>query len=157
MTDCSGDLPVTHRYLTVVNTAAHGTPLRPLRTRRSRTTPPLPPLALDALLAIAFGECHGTAIADAINGRHAHKVTLGAVYSVVRLLETDRLIEWCPCRVGNVDTRTRCFSLTLHGRERLRAEARRLKTVLAMTKKLGVVEREQHSGSGSGRRRPAAR
>lgn len=105
---------------------------RSLRTDRRRTTPPLPPLALDVLLAVASDACHAMAIADALNSRHAHRVTENAVSCALRVLEQDGLIDPCQCRAERPRPRTRCFCLNPLGQDVLALETKRLRAVLAM-------------------------
>lgn len=117
---------------------------RSLRTTRRRTTPPLAPLSLDVLLAVAIDACHATAIADALNSRHAHRVTENAVSCVLRVLEEDGLIDVCRCRAERPRPRTRCFALNALGQDVLGQEMQRLQSVLAMATESGSVTADAH-------------
>jgi DNA-binding PadR family transcriptional regulator len=101
---------------------------------------PLTPATFHILLSLSDGERHGYAIMTEVAERTSGKVKLGpgTLYTSLKRLVENGVVEETGERGSNNDERRRYYKLTPHGRAVARAEARRLEEMLglARTKRL---------------------
>ncbi len=105
----------------------------------ARTTPedflPLSPADLQLLLVLMEGACHAYAISKSVEGKERGHVPLeiGSLYRMLARLNEWSLIDDEPAGGPNPDGPPRkVFRITELGREVVRAEAQRLRSVLAV-------------------------
>ena len=107
--------------------------MRP-NTPEPRSFLPLTPIVLQVLLALADDPRHGYAVIREVNERTDGLIRLrtGTLYTVLQRLLDDGLIENAsrPVRASD-DERRRYYRLTPIGRAVLKAEALRLRAVVA--------------------------
>lgn len=102
---------------------------------------PIPALALDVLIAIALGACHGRLIVDHIHDRHGSQAASGGqVYGMLRrLLDGGFVVETTRCASSNASgQQTRCVAVTDRGRELARTEVERLRAVVSAFERAGL-------------------
>jgi DNA-binding PadR family transcriptional regulator len=133
-------------FRTVLFTAddASGRTLAPPWQPTGRPGPlqaPIPALALDVLIAIALGACHGRLIVDDISARHGPQAaSVGQVYGMLRrLLEGGYVVETTRCASATANgQQTRCMAVTDRGRELAQAEVERLRAVVSAFERAGL-------------------
>lgn len=99
---------------------------------RARNHLPLHPLEFRVLLALLDGPSYGMRIVELIEAREGHRTKLypANLYRRIRDLMSDGLIEDAPAP-PNADPRRSYLRLTPLGRAVARAEARRLRDLVA--------------------------
>ena len=103
---------------------------------------PLTHLGFHILLSLSEAPAHGYALVQQVRERSGGTIDpgTGSFYSVVRSLSDDKLIKEIGAPSADADTRRRYYTVTPLGSAVLAAEARRLETLLAATRRL------QHAG-----------
>jgi DNA-binding PadR family transcriptional regulator len=105
------------------------------KTPEPRSFLPLTPIVLQVVLALADDPRHGYAVIREVNDRTDGLIRLrtGTLYTVLQRLLDDGLIETAsrPVRASDDDERRRYYRLTTLGRAVLKAEASRLRAVVA--------------------------
>ena len=95
------------------------------------------------LIAIGAGRAHGYAIMQEIAERTDGKVRIlpGTLYSTIKKLVTDRMIEQCPppARDKNVDERRRYYRLTSRGKQAASEETERLASLVRFARQKGFA------------------
>ena len=95
------------------------------------------------LVAIGDGRAHGYAIMQEIAERTDGKVQIlpGTLYSTIKKLVADRMIEECapPARDKNVDERRRYYRLTPRGKQSASEETERLASLVRFARKKGFA------------------
>lgn len=93
---------------------------------------PLSPPVFSILLTLADGELHGYAIMQLAGrrGDGSPKIGPGTLYSAIRRLLADGMIEESPRRPADDDERRRYYRLTQYGRQVAGAEAARLESLV---------------------------
>ena len=107
---------------------------------------PLTPAVLHILLAVADGEQHGYAIAQAVESLTDGTVRMGpgTLYgSIGRMVTSGLLEESSRARGRNDDERRRFYRLTPLGRRVLEAEVDRLARVVALARSKNVLRRPE--------------
>lgn len=104
---------------------------------------PLTPIVFQVLLALADGDRHGYGIIQEVGRRTDGLITLrtGTLYTVLkRLLELD-LVEESDARPAPAedDERRRYYRTTTFGRAVMKAEARRLESLVALARDKKVL------------------
>jgi len=101
-----------------------------------RTLDPLPSAAFQILLALVGEDLHGYAIMRQVAEQTGNGVRLGpgTLYSSIRSLLENGLIEELDSREEAGDERRRYYRLSFAGRKLARAEARRLAEVLRVAR-----------------------
>ncbi len=103
---------------------------------------PLPPAAFHILVSLADRERHGYSIMQEVAERTGGEVQLhaGTLYATLKRLLADGLIRELDERPDedSGDTRRRYYQLTKVGRERARAEARRLAELVRQARASGL-------------------
>jgi DNA-binding PadR family transcriptional regulator len=98
---------------------------------------PLTDLAFSVLLALSGAELHGYALLMELRGRTGREqLRTGTVYAALSRLQDDGLVEEVD---GSGDKRRRHYGLTALGRAAARAEAERLREVLALARRKRVL------------------
>ena len=102
---------------------------------KPETHPPLKPLVFDVLLVLHEADCHGYAIAKALQ-ECGQQVLPGNLYRTLNGMVDRGLIEKSPRRDGggDEDERRRYFRITTFGCELARAEAERLQDRVAVAR-----------------------
>lgn len=105
---------------------------------------PLTPATFHVLLALADRDRHGYAIMQEIGVRTGGQLRLGAgtLYSLLKRLLTEGLIEDLDERPAEGDERRRYYRLTPHGRAVARAEAIRLAAAARLATALRILSPE---------------
>jgi DNA-binding PadR family transcriptional regulator len=108
---------------------------------------PLTPLAFHVLLALADGPRHGYGIILDVRERSSHLITLGTgtLYTMLRRLLSERLVDEARNRPADDDERRRYYRLTPLGRAVVDAEARRLETLIDDARRRKALPRPQKS------------
>lgn len=103
---------------------------------------PLTHVVYYVLLALATENRHGYGIIKDIVDRTRGRVELeaGTLYAAIKRMKDDGLIEGAPPRRGE-DARRRTYALTAFGREVLRAESRRLESMVELAREANVLPR----------------
>lgn len=120
-----------------------------MRARESRPADflPLTPAVLHILLALADGEQHGYAIAQAIEGVTAGTVRMGpgTLYGSIGRMVAGGLIEESTRPRGRSDDgeRRRFYRMTALGRRVLESETERLARVVALARAKNVLRRPE--------------
>lgn len=118
------------------------------RSQNQRDEPlPLTPAEFHVLLSLVDGERHGYAIIHDVRDRTAGQVQLrtGTLYTVIkRMLDSSWLTE-AEAPAGDADERRRYYALTATGRATLRAEARRMESLVALAHRKRVLGRPKPS------------
>ena len=108
---------------------------------------PLTPAVLHILLALADGDQHGYAIAQAVEALTDGTVRMGpgTLYGSIGRMVTNGLIEESSRARGRVadDERRRFYRLTTLGRRVLETEADRLARVVALARAKNVIRRPE--------------
>lgn len=93
---------------------------------------PLRPVEYQVLVGLSRGPRHGYAILQQTEERDDGSAVpgLATLYRAIRRLERDGLVEPSPGVTGDDDERRRYLRLTATGREVLRAETRRLRSMV---------------------------
>jgi DNA-binding PadR family transcriptional regulator len=107
---------------------------------------PLTPAVLHILLAVADGEQHGYAIAQAVEKLTDGTVRMGpgTLYgSIGRMVANGLIEESGRARRNSDDERRRFYRLTTLGRRVLEAEADRLARVVALARSKNVLRRPE--------------
>jgi DNA-binding PadR family transcriptional regulator len=108
---------------------------------------PLTPAVLHILLALAGGEQHGYAIAQAIESLTDGIVRMGpgTLYGSIGRMTANGLIEESAPASGRAaaDARRRFYRLTPLGRRVLEAELRRLARVVALARAKNILRRPE--------------
>lgn len=119
--------------------AAFEAPVHPPRSGPDR--PPLTPISFHILLALADGEKHGYGIVKEVEERSDGLIRLGAgtLYTAIRRLETEALIEECAGSTNPEHARRRYYRLTVLGRKVARAEAARLARLLEVARAKAIA------------------
>jgi DNA-binding PadR family transcriptional regulator len=111
----------------------------------NRATPPplpLPPAAFHILVSLADRDRHGYSIMQEVADRTGGEVRLhaGTLYATLKKLLADGLIRELDERPDedSGDTRRRYYQLTKIGRERARAEAKRLAELVRQARASGL-------------------
>jgi len=107
---------------------------------------PLTPAVLHILLAVADGEQHGYAIAQAVESLTDGTVRMGpgTLYgSISRMVAAGLIEESARARGRSEDTRRRFYRLTTLGRRVLEAETDRLARVVALARAKNVLRRPE--------------
>ena len=121
----------------------------PVRSRESRPAEflPLTPAVLHILLALADGEQHGYAIAQAIEAVTAGSVRMGpgTLYGSIGRMVAGGLIEESTRARGrgDDDERRRFYRMTALGRRVLESETERLASVVALARAKNVLRRPE--------------
>lgn len=121
----------------------------PMRSRESRPADflPLTPAVLHILLALADGEQHGYAIAQAIEAVTEGTVRMGpgTLYGSIGRMVAGGLIEESTRPRGRTDDdeRRRFYRMTALGRRVLESETERLARVVALARAKNVLRRPE--------------
>jgi DNA-binding PadR family transcriptional regulator len=96
--------------------------------RASDSLLPLTPIAFEILLSLIDQDRHGYAVLQHVEERVGSVLPLrtGTLYRALARLLEDGLIDDADGPTGDADPRRRYYSITPHGRDIARAEARRL-------------------------------
>jgi DNA-binding PadR family transcriptional regulator len=103
---------------------------------------PLTPVEFHILLSLSDDARHGYAILQDVAHRTDGQITLrtGTLYTVIkRMLDGAWLEESDGGANGNADERRRYYRLTALGRDVLRAEAKRLQSLVALAQEKRVL------------------
>ena len=119
----------------------------PSREPRPADFLPLTPAVLHILLALADGERHGYAIAQAIEALTEGMVRMGpgTLYGSIGRMVAGGLIEESPRPRGRAidDDRRRFYRMTSFGRRVLESEIERLARVVALARTKNVLRRPE--------------
>lgn len=111
--------------------------------RRSPTPPetflPVKPVALQILLALGEGDCHGYGVVCAVRDRSGGQIQLetGPFYRHLKRLIDDGLVEETRTPRDADPRRGAYYRLTRLGEDVIEAESRRLAEVVAQSRRLG--------------------
>ena len=105
---------------------------------------PLPPATFHILVSLADGERHGYAILQDVEQRSPElRLRTGTLYTVLKRMLDLAWVEELPAPVDE-DARRRYYRLTTLGRAVMKAEARRLESLVALARErrgLGAARR----------------
>ena len=101
---------------------------------------PLTPAVLHVLLALAEGERHGYAILKDVQRQSDQQFTLGpgTIYGTLQRLMESGWVEETDPPASATDARRRYYRLTRDGRDALRLEVDRLRSVLSIARQRRV-------------------
>ncbi|HSR68207.1 MAG TPA: PadR family transcriptional regulator [Acidobacteriota bacterium] len=104
---------------------------------------PLTALTYDVLLALAEDACHGYGIIKEVERRSDGRTQLeaGTLYAAIKRMRDEGLIETASAP-EEADSRRRYYCLTELGREVLRAESRRLESLVSAARSKNVLPEE---------------
>jgi DNA-binding PadR family transcriptional regulator len=104
---------------------------------------PLKPKVLHILLALADGPRHGYGIMQEVAARSDGQVRIwpAALYAALRELEAQEWIAESSTRPSDDDERRRYFALTPLGERLLRAEVRRLESIVDLARASRVLRK----------------
>ena len=103
---------------------------------------PLKPVVLHILLALAESESHGYGVIQLVRERSEGHIQLqtGPFYRHLKKLMDNGLVEESAARPAGDDPRRGAYyTITALGKDVVAAEARRLATLVAMTRDLGLM------------------
>ena len=114
---------------------------RPAQTAEPRGSLPLTPVEFHILLSLSDDARHGYAILQDVEQRTGGQIKLrtGTLYTVIKRMLDGEWLEEQDGEAGDSDARRRYYRLTPRGREVLRAEARRLQSLVVMAQDKRVI------------------
>ena len=114
---------------------------RPAQTSEPRGLVPLTPVEFHVLLSLSDDARHGYAILQDVEQRTDGQIKLrtGTLYTVIKRMLDGEWLEEQDDQAGEGDARRRYYRLTALGREVLRAEAKRLQSLVAMARDKRVL------------------
>ena len=106
-----------------------------------RTLDPLPSAAFQILLALVGEDLHGYGIMRQVAAQTENRMRLGpgTLYSSIRVLLENGLIEQCAGREDATDERRRYYRLTSGGLKLARSEAERLAGLLRVAREKKIL------------------
>jgi DNA-binding PadR family transcriptional regulator len=106
---------------------------------------PLKPIALQILLALESADRHGYGIRQQILDETAGRVEIeaGNLYRHLRVLEDEGLLKPVAPPRGETDPRRIYYRLQPLGRSVMRAELRRLQSLVSEAEKRGIITRRR--------------
>jgi DNA-binding PadR family transcriptional regulator len=114
---------------------------RPTQTSEPRGQLPLTPVEFHILLSLSDDARHGYAILQDVEQRTDGQIKLrtGTLYTVIKRMLDGEWLEEQDGPPGDGDARRRYYRLTPLGREVLRAEAKRLQSLVVMAQDKRVL------------------
>jgi DNA-binding PadR family transcriptional regulator len=108
---------------------------------------PLPHAEFQILLTLLDGESHGHGIKLEVADRTDGQVVLGpgTLYSAIKRMLENGLIEECSPPDADADERRRYYRITGSGREAAEAEARRMMDLLDVAREKRLIRERQSS------------
>ena len=106
-----------------------------------RNVLPLTRVEFHILLSLSDDARHGYAILQDVAQRTDGQIKLrtGTLYTVIKRMLDGGWLEESEAEAGNDDQRRRYYRLTAHGREVLRAEAKRMQSLVALARDKRVL------------------